>query len=62
MAKIKTRTWLEALAQRAGESEDMRREYEQNVREQTVPEEGSLEHVDAEPDAAADKARMGGFP
>jgi hypothetical protein len=39
MAKVKTRTWLEELARRASESENMRQEYEQNVREQQLPVE-----------------------
>lgn len=34
MAKIKTRAWLAELARRAGESEELRKEFEQNVREQ----------------------------
>jgi hypothetical protein len=42
MAKVKTRTWLEELARRAGDSEDLRKEYEQNLREQQVPAETSL--------------------
>jgi hypothetical protein len=37
MAKVKTRAWLEELARRSGASEDLRREYEQNVREQELP-------------------------
>lgn len=37
MAKVKTRTWLKELARRAGDSDDLRQEYEQNVREQQVP-------------------------
>jgi hypothetical protein len=51
MAKVKTRAWLEKLAVRVGESEDLRREYEQNVREQQLPEAGSPEQaaVSAEP-------------
>jgi hypothetical protein len=39
MAKVKTRTWLEELARRASESEDLRKEYEQNLREQQLPPE-----------------------
>jgi hypothetical protein len=39
MAKVKTRTWLEELARRAGESEDLWKEYEQNLREQQLPAE-----------------------
>jgi hypothetical protein len=40
MAKVKTRAWLEELARRAAESEDLRREYEQNLREQQpLPDE-----------------------
>lgn len=42
MAKVKTRAWLEELARRAGESEDLRKEYEQNLREQQF-------HPEAEP-------------
>ena len=34
MAKVKTRSWLAELARRAAESEDLRKEYEQNLREQ----------------------------
>jgi hypothetical protein len=37
MAKVKTRAWLEELARRAGGSEDLWREYEQDVREQRLP-------------------------
>jgi hypothetical protein len=37
MAKVKTRSWLEELARRAGESEDLQKEYEQNLREQQLP-------------------------
>jgi hypothetical protein len=40
MAKVKTRAWLEELARRAGESDDLRREYEQNAREQQLPAGG----------------------
>ena len=50
MAKVKTRAWLEELARRAGESDDLRREYEQNVREQQPPAAGS----DGQAFAAAD--------
>lgn len=39
MAKVKTRAWLEELGRRAGESEDLRKEYEQNLREQQLPAE-----------------------
>jgi hypothetical protein len=39
MAKVKTRAWLEELARRSGESEDLRKEYEQNLREQQLPED-----------------------
>jgi hypothetical protein len=38
MAKVKTRAWLEELARRGSESEDLREEYEQNVREQQLLE------------------------
>ena len=31
MAKVKTRVWLEELARRAEESDDLRREYEQDI-------------------------------
>ena len=37
MAKVKTRTWLEELARRAGDSENLSKEYEQNRREQQWP-------------------------
>jgi hypothetical protein len=40
MAKVKTRAWLEELARRAGESEDLRNELEQNLREQQLPASG----------------------
>jgi hypothetical protein len=43
MAKVKTRAWLEELARRAGESEELRKEYEQNVREQKLPGEGAVQ-------------------
>jgi hypothetical protein len=39
MAKVKTRAWLDELARRAGASEDLRKEYEQNLREQQLPPE-----------------------
>jgi hypothetical protein len=39
MAKVKTQTWLEELRRRAGESEDLRKEFEQNWREQQLPAE-----------------------
>jgi hypothetical protein len=39
MAKVKRRTWLEELARRAGQSEDLRQEYELNLREQQFPAE-----------------------
>ncbi len=59
MAKVKTRAWLEELARRAGESEDLRREYEQNMREQQLPVAGPPEQAaaSAEPNAAADGGR-----
>ncbi|MFO0957263.1 MAG: RNA ligase family protein [Isosphaeraceae bacterium] len=34
MAKVKTRAWLEELGRRSGTSEDLREEYERNLREQ----------------------------
>ena len=37
MAKVKTRAWMEELSRRASESEDLRKELEQNVREQQLP-------------------------
>jgi hypothetical protein len=37
MAKVKTRAWLEELQRRAGESEQLRAELEQNRREQQMP-------------------------
>jgi hypothetical protein len=60
MAKVKTRAWLEELARRAGESEDLRREYEQNVREQELPAAGPSQQATAgaEPGAAPDRDRM----
>lgn len=51
MAKVKTRTWLDELARRAGESDDLRKEYEQNRREQEMPA-ASPGIVDAQEDAA----------
>jgi hypothetical protein len=57
MAKVKTRSWLEELARRAGESEDLRREYEQNFREQQLlvaEPVGQPNNNSAEPGAAAD--------
>jgi hypothetical protein len=39
MAKVKTRAWLDELARRAGESDDLKKEYEQNLREQQLPAE-----------------------
>jgi hypothetical protein len=36
MAKVKTQTWLNELARRAQDSDDLRQEYEQNQREQTL--------------------------
>jgi phage FluMu gp28-like protein len=38
MAKVKTRAWLEELRARAGTSDDLRQEFEQNWREQQLPE------------------------
>jgi hypothetical protein len=55
MAKVKTRTWLDELARRAGESEDLRNEYELNLREQQLPAEISgtdPSETAAEPGAA----------
>jgi len=43
MAKVKTRAWLEELAKRAGASEGLRKEYEQNLREQQLPVEAPTE-------------------
>lgn len=43
MAKVKTRAWLAELAKRAGESEEMRQELEQNLREQALPAEQATE-------------------
>src|SRR5262249_52942198 len=43
MAKVKTRAWLAELARRAGESEDLRKELEQNEREQRLPAEATPE-------------------
>jgi hypothetical protein len=56
MAKVKTRAWLEELARRAGESDDLRREYEQNVREQQLPVVDPPEQAEgsAEPAPASD--------
>jgi hypothetical protein len=51
MAKVKTRAWLEELARRSSESDDLRREYEQNLREQELPSE--RQSAD-EPDPADD--------
>jgi hypothetical protein len=34
MAKVKTQKWLDELAKRSNDSDDLKREYEQNVREQ----------------------------
>ena len=51
MAKVKTRAWLEELARRAPESEDLRREFEQNRREQELPPE---QHSVATSDPALD--------
>jgi hypothetical protein len=48
MAKVKTRTWLEELARRAGESEDLRQEYEQNVRQQQLPAETPTDQPEAD--------------
>jgi hypothetical protein len=39
----KTRTWLEELGRRAGESESLRAEFELNVREQQLPPEAVAE-------------------
>ncbi len=56
MAKVKTRTWLEELARRAGQSEELSKEYEQNLREQQFPTEAIPEQAAAEgsPSAGAD--------
>jgi hypothetical protein len=49
MAKVKTRTWLAELARRAGESEDLRQEYELNLRDQRFPaEEGAPPQTEPE--------------
>lgn len=40
MAKVKTQAWLDELARRSGNSDDLKREYERNMEEQTVPDEG----------------------
>jgi hypothetical protein len=42
MAKVKTQKWLAELQRRAGESEDLRKEYEQNLREQQLPVEKAV--------------------
>jgi hypothetical protein len=42
MAKVKTMTWLEELRKRSGESEELRKEFEQNWREQRLSVEGEL--------------------
>jgi hypothetical protein len=36
MAKVKTATWLDELRRRAGDSEDLRQQLEENTREQTL--------------------------
>jgi len=49
MAKVKTRAWLDELARRAGESEDLRQELEQNLREQRpLPEAADAERPEDE--------------
>jgi hypothetical protein len=58
MAKVKTRAWLEELARRAGESEELRQEYEQNLREQQLPTERVLAEQSAAeitPDPGAER-------
>jgi hypothetical protein len=47
MAKVKTQAWLDELAKRATESEDLKREYDETVRVQRVFTEtaGPEEHV-----------------
>jgi hypothetical protein len=59
MAKVKTRTWLEELARRSGESADLQQEYEQNWREQQLPISGTSasSEVDHETDPEADPGR-----
>ncbi len=48
MAKVKTRAWLEELARRSSESEDLLKEYEQNLREQqTLPSEDVAAQTDS---------------
>jgi hypothetical protein len=42
MAKVKTRAWLEELARRASESEDLQKEYELNLRQQQLPPETTV--------------------
>jgi hypothetical protein len=56
MAKVKTRAWLEELARRSGESEDLRQEYERNLREQQLPADPAVTDQppgDAEEDVAS---------
>gem|GEM_PF-6511316 len=36
-AKVKTQSWLDELARRAGQSGELRRELDENLREQTDP-------------------------
>jgi hypothetical protein len=65
MAKVKTRAWLEELARRAGESEDLRKEYEQDVREQQLPEAAPVNpppEGNAEPAAGIDPGGGHGPP
>lgn len=40
LAKVKTNTWLEELRKRAGDSEDLRRQLQENEQEQVVGEAG----------------------
>jgi hypothetical protein len=56
MAKVKTRAWLAELARRSGESDDLRQEYEQNVREQQLPASSHAGQpaADAPPDPGAE--------
>jgi hypothetical protein len=50
MAKVKTRAWLDELARRAGDSESLLRELEQNRREQMLEDRPAEMEVEESPD------------
>jgi hypothetical protein len=54
MAKVKTQTWLDELQRRAGESEELRDEFERNRNEQQLPAEAADKTATEPPNEAND--------